>query len=148
MKKTKKKKHRKNTKVDPDNCCDVPSCIREVLLGWGSYGVKKKICKYHFKRHCNENDEFNLFDTFGVKHMRLGIDVDRFGIPLPPDTKEIADQIKKSNDLERNSKKEKSIARLAEWKSNGGEPKKKPKPRPEHIVKEQSDMDALIMELM
>lgn len=124
-----KRKHKKRKVVD---CCDVPDCGREVYLGWDCQGIRKKICKYHFKRHCNENDEFSLFDVFNIKVMQLApqsVQFSEFGRPLPHDYDEMQELAEKHRIIEGGAKKEESIERLNKWKAKNGDHKRKKKRR-------------------
>ena len=126
MKKVKKK--RKKAEMP----CDVPDCGREMGMGWGVQGKRFRICMYHFKRHCNESDEFSLFDALGLEKKMIGVDVDRFGIPIPPDAEEIKKELEKLEKKTATQKKTASLNRLQKWKeTNKSERRRKPPPRPE-----------------
>lgn len=140
--KTKKKKVKRVVKVRevPGMPCDVPGCPRPMNMGWKVLGHSKKICFYHFRRHINKNDTFDLFDVFKIQHLRIGIGVDRFGIPLPRDHKEMEERAKRNDALERKRRRDKSLSRLKEWKANGGvSTKPKPRPTPRPVLKEEID---------
>lgn len=54
--------------------CDVPEgtagrCGRETLLGWRPLTERlgRKVCEYHFNRHKDPDDDFNLWDAFGFR---------------------------------------------------------------------------------
>lgn len=149
-----KKKHKKRKVVD---CCDVPDCGKEVHLGWRCAGIMKKVCKYHFKRHCNENDSFSLFDTFGIKLPTLSAksgQFSEFGRPLPRDYDEMRELAEKHRILEGGAKKEDSMERLKKWKAENGDhkrkKKRKPKPPPPRPIKStiQADLDDIVSEIL
>lgn len=149
-----KKKHKKHEATD---CCDVPDCGKEVLLGWGCAGVMKKICQYHFKRHCNENDSFSLFDIFDIERMKLSVEsggFSEFGRPLPHDYNEMRELAEKHRILEGGAKKEDSMERLKKWKAENGDHKRKkkrkrkpPPARPDKKVG-QAELDDIVSEIL
>ena len=127
----KKKKVKRCKKTD--DCCDVMHCGRDVHVAWNCQGTRRKICKYHFKRHCNENDEFSLFPIFGIPQMRLNVESGKFsmlGKPLPHDYDEMRELSEKCRIIEGGAKKEDSIERLKKWKAENGNTKRKRKRKP------------------
>lgn len=83
--------------------CDVPGCSDETYMGWAPIGEQKgkQICEYHFRRHDDPADNFNLFDVFGF---RKPAGMNRPIIQAEPKTKEqLHDQLK--------AKSEKSVPR-------------------------------------
>jgi len=49
--------------------CDVARCKRKVLLTYAAFdkGSKVKdvaVCEYHWKRHCDDDDSFDLRKVF------------------------------------------------------------------------------------
>ena len=46
--------------------CDVTGCRSLPLLGWRplTERIGRKICEYHWRRHKDEKDSFDLFDEF------------------------------------------------------------------------------------
>ena len=54
--------------------CDVAGCTRRVLLGWRPLTERRgrQICEYHWLRHKDETDSFDLFDEFKFRRA-LGI---------------------------------------------------------------------------
>ena len=44
--------------------CHVGKCNRPTLLGYAAFGAKRTkdvdVCEYHWKKHCNEVDKFDL----------------------------------------------------------------------------------------
>jgi len=144
-----KRKKKKAKKHPPSSFpCDVPGCDRQVRMGWEAGGKKKRICRYHFNRHCNEDDSFDLFTTFDVKKYEL----DNLGFVKAGDHDEIVDRTKRQQKEERERKKEESLARLREWKEgNGDRPKLKrrptPKPRPDRAAI-QGEMDDIVGDIL
>jgi len=49
--------------------CDVSGCQRETYLGWRPLTERRgrKICEYHWHRHQDKQDSFDLFDAFGFR---------------------------------------------------------------------------------
>ncbi len=49
--------------------CDVPGCTNETYMGWRplSQPLGKQICEYHFRRHDDPADSFNLWEAFGFR---------------------------------------------------------------------------------
>lgn len=47
--------------------CDITNCQRKTYMGWRplTTPLGRQICEYHWKRHCDKNNNFNLFDAFG-----------------------------------------------------------------------------------
>jgi len=141
--------------------CDVPNCNRTAVVVWGVFGWPLKengkttsdrakmhyhrLCYRHYKRNSNKGDEFNIAEAFKIKPAIIGVNVDRFGIPLPRDYHEVMGLIKRRKEREKLEKKEKSLKRLANWKASGGV-KTKPRPRPEPIL--ESDLDDIINEIV
>ena len=124
-----KKKKKKKKRKAPEMPCDVPDCNREFDMGWVVPGKNYRVCNYHFKRHSNIDDDFSLFDVFKIKQLRVGVNCDRFGIPLPKDYDEMMERARKNEELDKKAKKEKSLSRLRDWRKNGGV-STRPKPRP------------------
>jgi len=145
-----KKKVKKRKKTD--DCCDVMFCGRDVHVGWRCQGVMRKVCKYHFKRHCNENDEFSLFHVFGIPQMKLKVEsgkFSRFGKPLPHDYDEMRELAEKHRILEGEPKREDSIERLKRWKEkNGNKRRRKPPPRPEVVVQRDKELDDIVSNIL
>jgi len=54
--------------------CDVSGCQRETYMGWRPLTESRgrQICEYHWRRHCDEKDSFDLFDEFKFRRP-LGI---------------------------------------------------------------------------
>lgn len=144
-----KKKKRKAKKRSPSSFpCDVPDCDRHAKMGWEAGGKKKRICRYHFARHCNSDDPFNLFLVFKIKQFKL----DKLGFVEARDQKEVVGRVKQQQVEERKRKKGKSLARLKEWKEeNGNRPRPKrrpiPKPRPNKAVVE-GEMDDIVGDIL
>ena len=46
--------------------CDVKGCQGLPLLGWRLLTERRgrQICEYHWRRHCDKQDSFDLFDEF------------------------------------------------------------------------------------
>jgi len=132
MKKIKKKKAKKR-QISAYHC-DVPDCNRKIFMGWEVLGHSHQICEYHWRRHCNDNDDFDLHDALNIPKLKLGVDVDRFGFPLTEDDRAMSEQIKKQHKTEKDSKNSESIKRLKQWKDSHPERtrkrKTKTKPRP------------------
>ena len=44
--------------------CHVGRCKRQPYLGYAAFGAKStkevSVCEYHWKKHCNEADKFDL----------------------------------------------------------------------------------------
>ena len=124
----------------PDKPCDVTDCKRPMFMGFEAFNIKKRVCEYHYKRHCNDNDDFSLLTEFKVP--KLGLNVDKFGFPVARDEKEMLAALGTHHEVEKEEKKEKGLEKLKEWKETHKDaPKKfKPKqakPRPES----QSELD-------
>ena len=49
--------------------CDVSGCQRETYMGWRPLTESRgrQICEYHWRRHLDETDNFDLFDAFGFR---------------------------------------------------------------------------------
>jgi len=49
--------------------CDVSGCQRETYLGWRplTESLGRQICEYHWRRHLDEKDSFDLFEAFGFR---------------------------------------------------------------------------------
>lgn len=47
-----------------DDVCKVKNCRRPRVM---SYYQFHWCCEYHWKRHCDEDDSFNLKKEFGIK---------------------------------------------------------------------------------
>jgi len=54
--------------------CDVSGCQRETYMGWRPLTERRgrQICEYHWNRHKDEKDSFDLFDEFKFRRP-LGI---------------------------------------------------------------------------
>ncbi len=46
--------------------CDVKECRRKTYMGWRSLAVSigRQVCEYHWKKHSDANDEFDLHEVF------------------------------------------------------------------------------------
>jgi hypothetical protein len=46
--------------------CDIAGCQRKTYMGWRPLSEKmgRQVCEYHWCRHNDNSDNFNLFDTF------------------------------------------------------------------------------------
>ncbi len=44
--------------------CHVDRCKRQTILTYAAFGANRTkdvdVCQYHWKKHCNEADKFNL----------------------------------------------------------------------------------------
>ncbi|MHC4680588.1 MAG: hypothetical protein ACYTEK_18030 [Planctomycetota bacterium] len=51
------------------NGCDVSACHRETYMGWRPLTERlgRKICEYHWHRHEDPEDGFDLFEAFGFR---------------------------------------------------------------------------------
>jgi hypothetical protein len=51
---------------DMDGLCDVVGCSSLPLLGWQPLTGRRgrQICEYHWRRHLDKQDSFDLFDEF------------------------------------------------------------------------------------
>jgi hypothetical protein len=115
----------------------------------------KKVCRYHFYRHCRGDDSFSLFDIFGIPKMKLAVDsggFDKLGRPLPKDAAEMPALIEKHRKLEGLPKKEDSIERLKRWKAENGNRKRKrkrrpPPPRPSKRER-QEEFDSIVNDIL
>jgi len=144
--KKKVKKKAKKRKI-PEMPCDVPHCGRPMDMGWKVLGKYYRLCFYHFKRHSNENDKFDLFNALGIEKLRVGVNVDRFGIPLPKDYDEMMERAERNKKLEKRAKRDKSISRLKNWKKNGGvSTKPKPRPKPRSVV--ENEMNSAVDDIL
>lgn len=142
-----KKRVKKRSK--PECPCNVPNCDRPVNVGWKAFGLRRRICNYHFKRHCNSGDSFSLFDVFNVPKLKLVIGGDRFGFPLPRDYHEMTKKVRVEHKVKEDRKKKESLAKLRKWKEeNGNEPRRKPKPRPEQKLAVQQEMDDIVGDIL
>jgi len=145
----------------PRLTCDILNCNRTVAVAQGIYGwvlgendkitygrAKThyyKLCYYHHRRHINKKDKFDIGKIFKIEPAKVGVNVDRFGIPLPRDHNEIVGLIKREKEKEELEKKEKSLEKLTNWKASGGV-RTKPKPRPKPII--ESDLDNIINDIL
>ena len=52
-----------------DGLCDVTGCTGAVLLGWRPLTDRlgRKICEYHWLRHKDAQDSFDLYEAFGFR---------------------------------------------------------------------------------
>jgi hypothetical protein len=50
-------------------CCAVPGCTNETYMGWRPLTERlgRQICEYHWNRHKDPADPFDLFDAFGLR---------------------------------------------------------------------------------
>jgi len=80
----------------------------------------------------------------------LGVDVDRFGFPLPRDYYECMEEAEQRETDRKRRAKEKSLERLEELKiKNKDQPRyKKPPPRPEEISKRSKMLDDLVGDIL
>jgi len=48
--------------------CDVKGCTNPVFMGWRPLTERlgRKVCEYHWRRHKDEQDSFDLFEAFGL----------------------------------------------------------------------------------
>jgi len=145
-------KKRVKQKVSEDVLmCDVPNCSRPMDMGWKpNQGKNYRICFYHERRHFNEDDVFDLFDVFGIKQLVLGVDVDRFGFPLPRDYYQCLDEAEQREKERKKARTEETRAKLEEWKAeNKDRPRyKKPPLRPEEISKRSKMLDDLVGDIL
>ncbi len=48
--------------------CDVKRCRRASFLGYTAFGPRRKkevdVCEYHWEKHCDEGDKFDLRTHF------------------------------------------------------------------------------------
>ncbi|MFH1718251.1 MAG: hypothetical protein ABIF19_12935 [Planctomycetota bacterium] len=49
--------------------CDVAGCAGETYMGWRPLTEPrgKQVCEYHWLRHKDPNDDFDLFEAFGFR---------------------------------------------------------------------------------
>ena len=49
--------------------CDVTGCSEQTFMGWRplTERIGRKVCEYHWRRHKDENDSFDLFEAFGFE---------------------------------------------------------------------------------
>ena len=49
--------------------CDVPGCANETYMGWRPLTERlgRKVCEYHWRRHEDQMDNFDLFEAFGFR---------------------------------------------------------------------------------
>jgi len=47
--------------------CDVNGCANPVFMGWRPLTERlgRKVCQYHWRRHKDQQDSFDLFEAFG-----------------------------------------------------------------------------------
>ena len=52
-----------------DGSCDVTGCTNSVFMGWRPLTERlgRKICEYHWRRHQDVQDSFDLFEAFGFR---------------------------------------------------------------------------------
>ena len=52
-----------------DGTCDVSGCTREIYMGWRPLTERqgRQICEYHWRKHRDPEDSFDLFDAFGFR---------------------------------------------------------------------------------
>jgi len=52
-----------------DGLCDVKGCNKATYMGWRPLTERRgrQICEYHWCRHKDEKDSFDLYDEFGIK---------------------------------------------------------------------------------
>jgi hypothetical protein len=52
-----------------DGLCDVNGCTGETYMGWRPLTERlgRQVCEYHWRRHRDEQDSFDLFEAFGFK---------------------------------------------------------------------------------
>jgi len=52
-----------------DGLCDLKGCRGLPLLGWRplTEQIGRQICEYHWRRHRDEKDSFDLFEAFNFK---------------------------------------------------------------------------------
>ncbi|HUW21024.1 MAG TPA: hypothetical protein VMW16_17125 [Sedimentisphaerales bacterium] len=52
-----------------DGICDVKGCNRATYMGWRPLTERlgRQICEYHWRRHLDKQDSFDLFDEFGFR---------------------------------------------------------------------------------
>ena len=52
-----------------DGYCNVPGCTKETFTGWQPTNERlgRKVCEYHWRRHKDPADSFNLWDAFGFR---------------------------------------------------------------------------------
>jgi hypothetical protein len=64
--------------------CDVKGCDRETYLGWRplTESLGRQICEYHWHRHNDKQDSFDLFDAFGFRRpARFIQSAEKKGVP-------------------------------------------------------------------
>ena len=66
-----------------DGLCDVNGCRNLPLLGWRPLTERRgrQICEYHWRRHLDKQDSFDLFDEFKFRRPA--------GIPKPEAKKDV-----------------------------------------------------------
>lgn len=49
-----------------NSLCDVQGCSRETYMGWRPLTERlgRQVCKYHWRRHKDELDSFDLYEVF------------------------------------------------------------------------------------
>ena len=65
--------------------CDVNGCTRETYMGWRPLTERqgRQICEYHWRRHRDPEDSFDLFEAFGFERtVGLPRQVAKIEIPL------------------------------------------------------------------
>ena len=97
-------------KTEGKRKCDIPNCGRTFSVGWQCYGQSKHVCEYHWNRHCNDNDTFDLFKAFNIPKFRY----DKFGFVKARDEEEMKKIIEKNEQQE----KESSLDRLKNFKES------------------------------
>lgn len=54
--------------------CDVSRCKRGVMLSYAAFGARRTksvdVCEYHWVKHCDEGDKFDLRTHFYPKEKR------------------------------------------------------------------------------
>lgn len=146
-KKKKKAKRKARAKIDGRRCCEVPKCDRQSVMGWRPLNIEKPrhICRYHWRRHCNGDDEFSLLTVFNIKAFKL----DRFGGHVAKDKDEMMAKANGRQAARRRAKKDKSLERLQQWKKTNGKElprrkRKKPPERPSAAIELDSVIDDIL----
>jgi len=122
--------------------CDVPGCKNRWDMGWVVFGQMKRVCMQCFRRHCNKDDPFSLFEAFGLAPPEQ---LDQFGHPLGRDYEQMIARAEKQDKEVTEVKKEKSLKRLKDWQDgNKSKSKCEPPPRP---VK-QVEFDAIVDDIL
>jgi len=52
-----------------DGTCDVKGCTEPTFVGWRPLTERlgRQVCEYHWRRHQDPDDDFDLFEAFGFR---------------------------------------------------------------------------------